>query len=110
MARPPKKFYADQSRNGTEDEITIYTPDGRAMLCVGFWDAEHDDDPSKHNADQIKADATLIVEALNSHRKAARWFRALNAAEVYLRLLALKPGASPELKKIHKKLLNAVCG
>jgi hypothetical protein len=65
-----KRYEAIQSRNGTEDEITIYTPGGRAMLCVGFWDAEYDNDPAKLNADQLRADSTLIVDALNAYRRA----------------------------------------
>lgn len=64
-----KSYYATQRRNGTEDEITIYTPGGRQMLCVGFWDAEWDDDPVKHDAEQLKADAMLIVNALNAYRR-----------------------------------------
>jgi hypothetical protein len=64
-----KKYYATTCRNGTEDEIIIHAPDGREMLCVGFWDAEWDDDPMKHNADQLKADALLIVNALNAYAK-----------------------------------------
>jgi hypothetical protein len=62
-----KQYYAARSRNGTEDEITIYTPDDRSMLCVAFWDREDDDDPLGEHADQLKADAELIVNALNSY-------------------------------------------
>lgn len=65
-------YYATLDRNGTEDEITIYTPDGRAMLCVGFWDAEWGNEEGmaivEHDAAQIKADAELIVKALNAYR------------------------------------------
>jgi hypothetical protein len=75
------KYYATLDRNGTEDEITIITPEGRAMLCVGFWDAEWDDDPLKHNADQLKADALLIVDALNSYRKRRWWQRAFGPSK-----------------------------
>lgn len=107
MARPAKKYYATLDRNGTEDEITIYTPDGRPMLCVAFWDADAWD-AGQPGAEQLKADAVLIVEALNSHRKAARWFRALNAAEVFLRMIVLAGGASPEMRKMHRRLLNAI--
>lgn len=78
------------------------------MLCVEFWDAEWDDDPAKHNAEQLKADARLIVEALNLHRHAKRWQRALFAAEVFARMLALKPDATPEVKKMHRRLFNAL--
>jgi hypothetical protein len=63
-----KEYYATLDRNGTEDEITIYTPDGRAMLCVGFWDENAWDD-GQENADQLKADAVLIVDALNAYRR-----------------------------------------
>lgn len=61
-------YSATLSRNGTEDEITIYTPRGRPMLCVAFWDREDDDDPLREHADQLKADALLIVKALNAYR------------------------------------------
>src|SRR4051812_30580082 len=109
MARPPREYYSTQDRNGTEDEITIYTPDGRPMLCVGFWDVEHVEDPANDNPDQVKADALLIVDALNIYKSAKRWERALNAAEVFLRMIVLAGGATPELRKMHRKLLNAVC-
>jgi hypothetical protein len=57
------KYYATLDRNGTEDEITIFTPDGRRMLCVAFWD-----EPDIASAGQLKADAVLIVNALNAYR------------------------------------------
>jgi hypothetical protein len=59
-------YYATLDRNGTEDEITIHAPDGRRMLCVAFWD--EDDIP---DADQLKADAMLIVKALNAYKPVA---------------------------------------
>lgn len=66
-----KGYYSTHCRNGTEDEITLHTPKGRPMLCVGCWDAEWDDDPIKHDADQLKADAALIVDAVNAYRDAS---------------------------------------
>ncbi|MFO0958264.1 MAG: hypothetical protein U0800_12695 [Isosphaeraceae bacterium] len=108
MARPPKKHYATLNRSGTEAEITIYTPDGRAMFYVGIWDTRQVEDPANDNPDQVKADAELIVDALNTHLKAARWFRALNAAEVFLRMIVLAGGASPGMRKMHRRLLNAI--
>jgi len=66
-----KLYYATQNRNGTEDEITIYTPEGRAMLCVSFWDKNPWDD-GQANAPQIKADAELIVNALNAFRSRSK--------------------------------------
>ena len=62
-------YYTTRRRNGTEDEITLHSPTGRAMLCVAFWDAEYDNDPAKLNADQLKADAERIVTALNANRR-----------------------------------------
>jgi hypothetical protein len=61
-----KEYYATLDRNGTEDEITLYTPEGRRMLCVSFWDEA--DIPE---AGQFKADAGLIVEALNAYHRPA---------------------------------------
>jgi hypothetical protein len=72
------QYFATLDRNGTEDEITVCAPDGRPMLCVAFWDAEYDDDPAKDNADRLKADAVLIVRALNLRHwltAPARWMR-----------------------------------
>ncbi len=76
-----KPYYATQHLDGTEDIITIYTPEGRPMFQVDFWDESYwePDDPSKPLADQIKADAALIVDALNAYRgKPAK--RLMNAA------------------------------
>jgi hypothetical protein len=62
-----KCYYATLDRNGTEDEITIFTPDGRRMLCVAFWD-----EPDIASAAQLKDDALLIVNALNAYRARKR--------------------------------------
>ena len=66
-----KAYYWTLDRNGTEDEITIYTPEDRPMLCVAFWDKNAWDD-GQENAPQLKADAQLIVDALNAYRKGRR--------------------------------------
>lgn len=63
-----KEYYWTLDRNSTEDEITIYTPDDRAMLCVAFWDKNAWDD-GQENAPQLKSDAQLIVDARNGYRK-----------------------------------------
>ena len=65
-----KRYYAAQHLDGTEDIITIYTPEGRPMFQVDFWDESYwePDDPMKPIADQIKADAALIVAALNAYK------------------------------------------
>ena len=55
--------YATLDRNGTEDEITIFTPEGRRMLCVSFWD-----EPDIASAAQLKADAEMNVTALNKRK------------------------------------------
>lgn len=64
------KYHATLDRNGTEDEIIIYTPQGRAMLSVAFWDEpyRHKKDPVRPEAEQKKADAMLIVDALNAYK------------------------------------------
>ena len=56
-------YYATLDRDGTEDEITIFTPNGRPMLRVAFWD-----EPDIASAEQLKTDALLIVSALNAYR------------------------------------------
>jgi len=56
-------YHATIDRNGTEDELTIHTPEGRPMLCVEFWD-----EPDSVTAQQLKKDALLIVKALNAYR------------------------------------------
>jgi hypothetical protein len=109
MPTPPKRYHATLDRNGTEDEITIYTPEGRPMLCVGFWDAYDDEDLNKPDVDQLKADAVLIVEALNTFEKARRWRRTLNAAEHFLRSLTYDTDATPELRNLHRRVFNALC-
>ena len=58
-----KKYYATLGLNGTEDEIIIFTPTGRPMLSVAFWDEPHNLD-----AEQKKADAILICNALNAYK------------------------------------------
>lgn len=63
--------------NDTDGEITLYTPDGRAMLSVEFWDPDYDHKPARDYADQLRADALLIVEALNAHRRVTRWWKNL---------------------------------
>lgn len=57
------RYYYRIDRNGTEDEITIHNPEGRLMLSVAFWDQ-----PDIADAQQRKADAELIVAALNAYR------------------------------------------
>ncbi len=109
MARPPKRYFVTLDRNGTEGQITLHSPEGKPMMRIVTCNPEFDDDLAWLDADQLQADADLIVEALNVHRKAARWGRALGAAEVYLRLPAMSPIASPELRKMHRRLLNALC-
>jgi hypothetical protein len=68
-----KKYYATFDRNGTEDEIIIYTPEGRAMLSVAFWDEPYRDadDPVRLESEQKKADAMLIINALNEFRRSS---------------------------------------
>jgi hypothetical protein len=65
-----KQYYATFDRNGTEDEIVLYTPEGRAMLSVAFWDEPYRDkhDPNQLAIDQKKADAALILNALNAYK------------------------------------------
>lgn len=46
--------------NGTEDELTVRDPEGRAMASVVFWAT---DEESRGRAE---ADARLIVDALNA--------------------------------------------
>jgi hypothetical protein len=62
-------YYATRDRNGTEDEITIHAPDGRAMAFIWFWDEP--DELARADADAKKADARLIVDALNAYTKGA---------------------------------------
>jgi hypothetical protein len=68
-----KKYYATFDRNGTEDEIIIHTPQGRPMLSVAFWDEQflEPDDPEWVAIDQKKADAMLIVNALNAYPRSS---------------------------------------
>ncbi len=61
-----KHYYWTQNRHGTEHEITLYTPEDRPMLCVAFWNSEHDNDLVAEMGEQLKADVELIVDALNS--------------------------------------------
>ena len=56
-------YHATIDRNGTEDEITIHAPDGRAMAAIQFWDK------GEEGATEAKADAELIVDALNAYAK-----------------------------------------
>jgi hypothetical protein len=72
-----QQYFATLDTNGTEDEITVFAPDGRPMLCVAFWDRNSWDD-GQENAPQLKADAVLIVKALNLRHwmtAPARWIR-----------------------------------
>ena len=55
----PGRYFSTIDRNGTENEIAIHAPDGRAMMFIQFWGEEGE------AADQVKADAKLIVDALN---------------------------------------------
>jgi hypothetical protein len=68
-----KQYYGEFDRNGTEDEIIIYTPQGRPMLSVAFWDEQYRDanDPVRLEADQKKADAMLIINALNAYPRSS---------------------------------------
>lgn len=59
-----KRYYATVDRNGTEDEITIHAPDGNCMAFIWLWD-----EPDCPEAKRKKADATLIVNALNAYRR-----------------------------------------
>ena len=92
------RYYATLDRNGTEDEIVIHTPEGRPMLSVAFWDDEGPDedgnpDPLKASADQIKADAALIVQALNARLRrreiAVALFWGIGTIAAFSGLLAL---------------------
>ena len=61
-------YYHTQDRNGTEDEILIHAPDGTEMACIWFWDQ------GDERSAAIKADAQLIVDAINAypHRRRRR--------------------------------------
>ena len=61
-----KRYYATLDRNGTEDEITIRTPDGREMAFMQFW--EYFNGERTEGAKQAEADAELIVKALNAYK------------------------------------------
>jgi hypothetical protein len=58
-----KKYYATLDRNGTEDEISIRTPEGRELAFIWFWD-----DADCPHAAAKKVDAEFIVAALNAYR------------------------------------------
>jgi hypothetical protein len=101
-----KHYYAKHNLNGTEDEITIYTPSDRPMLCVAFWD-----EPDITSSAQLKADASLIVASLNSHHWLTlplRWLRAFNPYRIPIVIevrggvvndvLNLPPGLQYEIK------------
>ncbi len=103
-----KRYQAVQSRNGTEDEITIYTPAGRAMLCFGFWDAEYDNDPAKLNADQLRADATLIVDALNAYRRIST-ASLLKTVKAIRPRLAVITGTMFDDEETQEAILAAAC-
>jgi hypothetical protein len=62
----PDGYHTSLGRNGTEDEITIHAPDGRGLAHIWFWD-EEPDQPGVGDK-RAKADAQLIVEALNAYR------------------------------------------
>ena len=64
--KAPEGYHASLGRNGTEDEITIRAPDGRALAQIWFWD-EEPDQPGVGDQ-QAKADAQLLVAALNAYR------------------------------------------
>jgi hypothetical protein len=65
--KPPaskaRKYYAALGRNGTEDEITIVSPSGESLAYIWFWD-----EPDTRDARRAKADARLILDALNAYR------------------------------------------
>ena len=56
-------YYATLDRNGTEDEITIWSPHSRSLAFIWFWDDEEADSAAAH----AKAGARLIVDALNAY-------------------------------------------
>jgi hypothetical protein len=56
-----KHYYTERTRNGTEDQIDIMSPEGKAIASIQFWD-EPDTDAAAH----AEADAKLIVDALNA--------------------------------------------
>jgi hypothetical protein len=62
----PEGYHSSLGRNGTEDEITIHAPGGRALAQIWFWEKELDQ-PGVGDQ-QAKADAQLLVEALNAYR------------------------------------------
>jgi hypothetical protein len=61
-------YHLDHRRNGTEDEIIICAPDGRHMAYLQFWDEGWDGPGVGHK--EAKADAELIIAALNATRPA----------------------------------------
>jgi hypothetical protein len=54
-------YHLTLGTNGTEDEITIMSPQGKSLAFIWLWDEE--DDPA---AAEAKASAKLIVNALNA--------------------------------------------
>lgn len=56
-------YYATLDQDGTEDEITIRTPEGRAMATILFWD-----EMETANASTARANAQIILDALNASK------------------------------------------
>jgi len=65
LRQVPDGYHTGLGRNGTEDEITIHAPDGRGLAHIWFWDATPDQPGAGDR--QAKADAQLLVEALNAY-------------------------------------------
>jgi hypothetical protein len=61
-----KPYYLMLAREAAMDEITIHAPNGRPMASIAFWD--EDDEFATPAADRAKADAELIIKALNAYR------------------------------------------
>ncbi len=63
----PKNYHAERHHNGTEDQIDIMSPQGKAIAFIQYWD-ERDTD----HAAQAETNATLIIAALNAFTAKAR--------------------------------------
>lgn len=99
------RYYATQDRNGTEDEITIYTPEGRRMLCVAFWDKDEWDD-GQEDAGQIKADVEMIVNALNAYSSVSRMELEMSIADSFYRTNTVDREQANELAGLAVNLMR----